>query len=211
MIPLSNLLARIRTRFHAESSVRWSDSAITSSVNEGLDEVSEGARFIERVVSIPITMDRTFYDLCGYLPDDFIALKAIWSTVRQDWLVPTTEGRLASENPRWIQVDGDPYSFFLRGWSWLGVYPHASASTGYLRAYVYCLAPQFLHSQSVLADLPDNYAPALEDYALYDLQAQDGETDKALMHWKDFAARQKSFTDFVSGRGKSSGFIGGRR
>jgi hypothetical protein len=210
MLILSNVLSRVRTRFDAESSVRWDDETIIASINEGLDELSEGAQHYERIVSIPVTR-RSFYDLRGFIPDDVISVRAVWSTIRQDWLIPTSEEKLGR---RWEETVGDSYHFFLRGWSWLGVFPHpagdSSVANGFLRVYFNCLAPQLGHSQAVLPDLPDDFSPMLEDYALYDLQAQDGETDKALGHWTDFAGRQKKLTSFVASRGRSSGFIGGR-
>jgi len=198
VIPLSAIAAHVRTRFEAESVVRWFDSAIHTAIGEGLERNGDD------------TLDegRSFYDLRGYAPDDFVSLRAVWSTVRSDWLVPASEAQL---HPRWEEDPGDPDSFFLRGWCWLGVYPHASGSSGYLRAYLSCLAPQLTHDQAVLSDLPDDLTPALEDYALYDLQAQDGETGSALAHWGDFVGRQRGLGDFVKSRGKSSGFIGGRR
>ncbi len=208
MIPLSSITARVRTRFEAESAVRWSDSAIHEGINEGLDELSEITRFYERVVSIPVLANRNFYDLRDYLPDDFIDIRAVWSTVRSDWLTPTSEDLL---DPRWEEAPGDPYTFFTRGFCWLGIYPHAASASGYLRVYFSSLAPQLTHPQAVLADLPDDFTPALEDYAIYDLHAQDGETQKALLRWKDFAIRQAGLGSAVSNRGRSSGNIGGRR
>lgn len=208
MIVLSDITARVRTRFEAESSVRWTDAAIHDAINEGLDELSEGSAFSERVVSIPILPDRNFYDLRGYASDDVVTVRAVYSTVREDWLHPITEDALRT---RWTDAIGDPSEFFLRGWSWLGVYPHASSASGFLRVYMSCLAPRFLHSQAVLGDLPDDLVPALEDYALYTLQALDYATDKAVAHWKDFVGRQSDLGSFVTQRGRSSGFIGGLR
>ena len=208
MIPLSAITARVRTRFEAESTVRWSNADIWAAVNEGLDELSEATRFVERVASIPVVEGRNFYDLRGYVPDDFVALRAVWSTTRSDWLRPSSEGLL---HTRWEEDPGDPDAFFRRGWCWMGVHPHASGSSGYFRAHLTCLAPQLNHDQAVFADLPDDLIPALEDYGLYELQSQDGETELSLEHWKDLVNRQRTLNDFVEDRGRSSGFLGGRR
>jgi len=212
MIPLSTVTSRIRTRFEAESAIRWSDAAIREAINEALDELSEATHFYERVVSIPLVADRIFYDLRAYAPDDFISVRAVWSTVREDWLTPNSEGKLDASYRRWQEAVGDPHTYFTRGWGWLGVYPHPeNSASGYLRVYFATLAPQLTHPQAVLADLPDDINPALEDYALYDLQTQDGETAAALLHWKDFADRQARLGKFVESRGRTSGVIGGRR
>ncbi len=209
MIPLSTITSRARTKFEQESSARWSDAAFHQAINEGLDELSEATHFYERVVSIPLAGDRILYDLRGFVPDDFISVRAVFCTNLDAWLNSNS-----SENfyTRWEESVGDPREFFTRGWNWLGVFPHpANSATGFLRVYFSCLAPHFLHPQAVLADLSDDFTTALEDYAVYDLQVQDGETDKALVHWSAFASRQATLGDFVARRARSSGYIGGRR
>src|SRR3990172_6158683 len=205
MIPLSTITARARTKFEQESSTRWPDSAFHLAINEVLDELSEATHFYERVVSIPISADRIYYDLHVYVPDDFISVRAVWSTSLEHWLNPSTPERFY---PRWEEAVGDPHEFFTRGWNWLGVYPHpASSATGFLRVYFSCLAPRFTHAQSVLSDLTDDFATALEDYAVYDLQVQDGEPEKALIRWGAFAARQQALAGFVAGRSRAVGSI----
>lgn len=211
MIPRDTIVSRARTRFESESSVRWSDAGIVSAINEGLDELSEQTHFYRRYVSIPLVADRIFYDIRGYVPDDAIGLTAAWSTIRNDWLKPRSEDEL---DPRWEEATGDPYEWFVRGAFHFGVHPHPTSSTsGYLRVWFSGLAPHFTHGQSVIADLPDDFIPALEDYVLYELQARDGETKKSLLHWKDFSRRARMLEEFVRKRGARAfvGHMGGRR
>ena len=209
MVPLSLITARARTKFEQQSATRWPDAAFHKAINEGLDELSEATHFYERVVSIPVVPDRIYYDLRGYIPDDFISVRAVWSVTLDDWLDPTTPEKL---HQRWEETVGDPYAYFTRGWNWLGVYPHPeNSSTSVLRVYFSSLAPHFLHPQAVLSDLTDDFTRALEDYAVYDLQCQDGETDKALVNWAAFSTRQQRLAGFVNQRARSAGNIGGRR
>lgn len=190
--------------------MKWDNQSIYNAINEGLDELSEATGFYERYVTIPIVGNRTYYDLRGYLPENVVGVRSVWSTVREDWLVPISEENLGFQ---WEQSAGDPQHFFVRGISWLGVWPKADTTAGYLRVYFAGLAPHFTVPQDVLADLPDDFVPALEDYALYELAAQDRETDKALEHWREYVAREDGLYRFVNNRVVRArrGAIGGRR
>ena len=203
MIPRSEVESRVRTRFEQESSVRWASADIVSAINEGLDELSERTHFYQRYVSIPVVPGRVYYNLTSYIPDDAISLRSCWSTVRADWLEATAEHTL---EPSWEEGIGDPQKWFPRGALYIGVYPHpavGATAPGYMRLYFSSLAPHFSHSQAVLGDLTNDFVPALVDYALYELQARDGESKKALIHWKSFDKRAKLLEDFVARRGRS--------
>ncbi len=211
MIPAGQIVSRVRTLQESVATTRWSDAAIYAALNEGLDQLSIQAKFYERYATLPIKSGRRYYDLRG-IPEPVLGVKSIWNTVRSDWVVPTTLPELeAGYGPRWEQATGDAQFFFMRGLNWLGLWPVPSATAGYLRIYYHGLAPHFLHSQSVIADLPNDFVPALEDYALYELAAQDGETDRALTHWQSFASRAGLFRNTVDRRMQSAGtlIIGG--
>lgn len=212
MIPLAQIRSRVRTKFEAESDSRWSDAAINAAINEGLDELSERTLFYERYVSIPKAPGQRYYDIRGYVPDGAYALTGLFSTTRNDWLAPVTERGLdnpnqldASGTALWEESIGDPDSWFVRGAHWFGVYPYPGEdATGYLRLYFAGQAPHFTHDQAVLADLPDDYIPALEEYAMYELHAQDGESKKALLRWKNYDERATEFATFVERRNKTA-------
>jgi hypothetical protein len=210
LIPLSQIAARVRTKFEAESTARWTDQGIYDAVNEGLEELAEATLFFERYVTIPLVADRTYYDLRGYLPESAIGVTSVWDTTTSAWLTPINQGDLGF---RWEESAGEPQFYFLRGANWLGVWPKVSTTSGFIRVHFAGLPPRFTTPQSVLSDLPDDYVPALEEYALYELSAQDGETDKAIAHYQEYAAKEKSLADFVSRRTATArvGRVGGRR
>jgi hypothetical protein len=177
--------------------VRWKDYDIVTAINEGLDELSEETRFYERHVSIPVVNRRTYYDLRGWLPESALGVTSVWSEVLTDWLVPTTVRELKS---RWEQAAGSPRSFFMRGLYWMGVFPRPETTIGTHRVYFAGYAPHFNFPQAVLRDLTDDRVAALEEYAMYELAAQDGETDRALAHFVDYRARAKDLANFVNRR-----------
>jgi len=209
VIPLSSIISRVRTKHEASSTARWSDAAITESINDGLDELSQSTLFYERAVSIP-TVERTYYDLRGYLPESAVAVTSVWSTTGERWLIPVSPEHLGF---KWEESTGEPQFFWVRGLHWLAVWPKPNSATGYLRVHFAGLAPHYTVGQDVLADLPDDFVPALEDYSLYDMAAQDGETEKALRHFGEYRKREQAFAEFIERRTSTArhGAIGGLR
>ena len=202
MIPLSSIRSRVRTKFEAESASRWEDEPINSAINEGLDELSERTLFYERYVSIPIESGRTYYDTRGFVPEGALQLTALWDTTVSDWIDPAN---IEGFDTRWEEATGPARRWFTRGAWWFGVNPSPSTdATGYYRLYFAGLAPHLTHDQAVLADLPDDFVDALVEYALYELEAQDGETSKALLHWKLFDGMANDLAEFVKNRMKTA-------
>lgn len=197
MIPFSQIISRVRTQHEAESTVRWSDRAIGLAINEGLEDFSEVTRFYERHVTVPVVNLRNYYDIRGFLPETALGVTSVWSSLTEDWLVPVDPLDLGS---RWEHATGPPRRVFMRGLFWMVVYPKPETTAGFLRVYFQGHAPYFTHSQAVLRDLIDDYVPSLEEYALYDLAAQDGETTRALLHWNAYIAKTKEIANFVERR-----------
>lgn len=199
MIPASQIIASVRTRYQIVSSVRWDDGDILDAINEGLDDLSEVTRFYERHVSVPLGNRRSYYDLRGWLPETALGVTSVWGSSITDWLVPISARDLQT---RWEQAAGSPTHFFMRGLFWMVVWPRPDSVdvSEFLRVYFAGYAPHFTHPQAVLRDLQDDWVPALEDYALYELSAQDGETSRALMHWQEYTARSTQFAHDVNRR-----------
>jgi len=209
MIPLSEIISRVRTRYEVSDSIRWSDSDIKGFINEGLECLAEATDFYERYVTIPIAPDRTWFDLRGFTPETVVSIKSIWSSIRNDWLQPVAEGDLQLD---WEDSTGDPHLFFTRGVYWLGIWPKAtSTSTGGLRVYFAGIPNRYEMDQSVLHDLPNDHIPALEDYALHEMAFQDGEPQLAMRYYQSYLEREKKLSMFVDHRldGSTAGRFGG--
>jgi len=198
MIPLSEIVSRVRTRYEVSDAVRWSDADITLFINEGLECLAEATDFYERYVTIPIEADRQWYDLRGFTPETVVSIKSVWSSARNDWLQPVDIGDLQF---KWEESSGDPQVFVTRGVYWLGVWPKgATTTTGYLRVYFAGIPNRFTVDQSVLHDLPDDHVVALEDYALHEMAFQDGEIALGLRYWQSYSDREKDLSKFVDHR-----------
>jgi hypothetical protein len=197
LIPLSQIIANVRTRYEASSPIRWPDFDIRDALNEGLDDLSETTRFYERHVTIPFGNLRSYYDLRGWLPESALGVTSVWSNVLNDWLTPVSAMQLRS---RWEQAEGPSLEYFMRGLFWMVVWPRPAVASGSMRVYFAGHAPHFTHSQAVLLDLTDDFVPALEEYALYEMAAQDGETSRALSHWQDYDGRAQELAKNVERR-----------
>lgn len=201
MITLASIRARARTRFEAESTSRWIDKPFNDAINNGLDELSEDTLFYEQFAEFNTVSGRTYYDLRGLDSDEFICVTSVWSDARQTWLNPTDEALLGRE---WEQQTGPPTDYFLNGLFHLGLFPQPTSSTDRVRVYFASLAPHFVHDQSVQMELPDDYIPALIEYALYELSIIDGESQKAVKHYKNYVAMAKELDDKRSKRGSTN-------
>jgi len=201
MILLSDLISRVRTRYESTSggsSVRFTDANITDYLNEGLECLAEATSFYERYMTVPIQTGRQWYDLRGFSPETPVRIKGIYSTSRTGWLSPISEDHLEFQ---WEDSSGTPELYFTRGIYWLGVWPKpADTDAGYLRVYFSGIPQRFEGTPSVLRDLPDNYAPALEEYALYEMASIDKETKKAISYWGMYVDREKALGGMVDRR-----------
>lgn len=198
MVNFGDIEDRVRTQYEAASTVRWDSATILNGVNEGLDELSEATLFHERNATILLKGGHTYYDLRGFWPEGAFSINSIFNNTQQSWLRPVGIRDLKVQ--KWETVPGDPQRYMIRGLFWLGVYPRPSSDVGSLRVYFASMAPHFRDSYSVLSDLPDDFVPALEDYALYDLCCRDGETEKAMSYWDSYQAREHELEKFVKDR-----------
>lgn len=200
MVPLSQLISRTRTRYEAESggsAIRFSDTNLKLYINEGLETLAEATGFYERYATVPVSANRQYYDLRGFTPETVVSLTSIWSVARNDWLRPANFNLLGSD---WELAVGTPEVFWTRGIYWFGVYPRQATTSSYFRVYFQGVPSRFTHTQAVLGDLPDDYAPALEDYTLYEMAAADGNPKRALFLWSSYQKREKSLADFLRRR-----------
>jgi len=188
MIPLSEVVSRVRTRYEQASSVRWSDADIIKYINEGLECLAEATEFYERYVTIQMRPEQNWYDLRGFTPETVVSIKSVYSSVRDDWLQPVDENDLQF---KWEESTGDPQVFFTRGAYWLGVWPsNGTSASGELRVYFSGIPNRFTINQEVLYDLPNDHYPALEDYALHEMAMQDGDADLAMRYWNSYLERE---------------------
>jgi len=199
MASLSEIRSRVRTRFEHSSTTRWTNADINAAINAGLEELSEATGYYERHISIPLKQDRTYYDLRGLIPDTALTVSAVWHENTNRWLNPLTHREMTYEE--WETVIGDPIVWFPRGLWWLGLWPHPSGDVDqWVKVYFCGIAPALTDDAQEPADLPEEFCDALEEYAIYELEQREGETEKALMMWQSYRQREYQLAQHVSHR-----------
>lgn len=198
MLTLSDIRSRVRTKFEA-SSTRWSDEDIDAAINDGLGELSEATRYYESWVSILLKSGRTYYDLRGLTPETALSVTAVWHEPGVRWLTPMSLKDIGISE--WEETGGNPTGWFVRGLWWLGIWPHPSSDLDeYLRLHYTAVAPALVDDGDEPRQLPDEFVPALEEYALYELQQREGETDKALFWWGKYKERERLLEQHMAHR-----------
>lgn len=199
MLTLSEIRSRVRTRYEASSTTRWSNSDINDAINEGLGELSEATRYFEQWVSIPLKEDRTYYDLRAWIPSGFLSVNAVHHPAGNRWLSPTSHKDRGIQ--RWENTAGLPTEWFTRGLSWLGLFPHPSSDLNdHVRIYYSAVAPELEEDGEEPRQLPDEFIPALEEYCLYELAHRDGDSEKSLMWYAKYKAREETLDQHMAHR-----------
>lgn len=203
MIPLSQILSITRTRYEAVSggsSTRFSDAQLIQFTNECVQTLAEEALYYERYVTVPLAQDTCYYDIRGFTPETPVAVRAIFSSARQQWLTPTTTRKLEQENVSWETGRGDPISYFTPGPFWFGVFPIPEASTGLVRVTFAGIPSKATHPQAILSDIPDKYATSLTDYLMYEMAGMDRQPQRAILHWSEYSKAEAELKNFIDRR-----------
>jgi hypothetical protein len=105
------------------------------------------------------------------------------------------------DRAQWETTAGQPVRWFTRGLYWLGLFPHPSADLDeWVRVYYSAVAPAMEDDGEEPKQLPDEFIPAIEEYALYELTHREGETDKALYWWGQYKAREAALEQHMAHR-----------
>jgi len=201
MLTLSEIRSRVRTRYEASSSTRWSSADIDDAINDGLGELSDATGYYEQWVSIPLKENRTYYDLRGWLRPEHLSITGVWHQANNRWLEPMSHRDLDQERKQWELTAGGPTLWFTRGLWWLGLFPHPSEDVDQtVRVYYTAAAQRLTDDSHEPKQLPDEFIPALEEYALYELTQREGETEKALYWYGKYKAREADLAKHMAHR-----------
>lgn len=192
-VTLLDIRTSVRKRIEQPTSVRFSDADLNGIINEALEELSESTEFYETSVTVPLKANRTYYDLRAILPSTFLSVTDVWHS-GYGWLIAS--GIREMGFVEWEKAAGTPFRWFLRGLWWLGVYPHMASDTGTMTIYYTAVTPALVNDGDAIP-FPDDYADVVEDYVLYELEAREGETPKALTYWQSYQEGEKELRDYV--------------
>lgn len=191
MSTFAELKASIRARYESSSTTRLSEERLEKVLNEGIEEVAERTEFYETYIVVPILGGRTYYDLRGILPDEAIRVTNIWVPKTHWWL----KGAHMREFPfwQWEKAAGSPRRWWMRGLLHMGVFPRldttpedSSSDASHMHVYFTAVPKALTSASQRIYQLPPDLYDAIEEFAMYDLYVQDGETPKGLQHWAHF-------------------------
>lgn len=191
MLTLSDIRSRVRTRFEASSTTRWSNSDVNDAINDGLEELAEATGYYERYVSVPLKEARVYYDLRGLTPATVLSVTGVWHQSGNRWLAPAAHTDIKFSE--WEDTAGDPILWFTRGQWWLGIFPRPSSEPDeWLRVYFTAVPARMTEDGEGVDQLPEEFVPAVEEYALYELYQREGEVQKCLYWWEQYKVRESA-------------------
>lgn len=180
----------------------WTRRDCEDSINEGLVSLADFTEYNEVTLTIPQLAFRQYYDLRSHVQqgEQFLAPRRVHNLATNRWL-PWSSARVLDHTLH-NQWEGTPSAcdkVVARGLFWLGVYGTASGDTGVLRAPSVTI-PNLLTVDEDEPQFPRQFHLGLVEYALYDLEVQDGELDLALDHYDAFTGIAFDFQAHVERR-----------
>lgn len=182
--------------------IYWSRSDVETAINEGMVTLADYTEYHEVALTIPQLAFRQYYDLRAHVQrgEQFLAPRRVHNLANNRWL-PWSDTRVL-DHTLYNQWEGTPSAcekVVTRGLFWLGVYGTASGDSGTLRASAVTI-PNLLIDDSDEPQFPRQFHLGPVEYALYDLEVQDGELDLALEHYEAFTTIAFDFQAHVERR-----------
>jgi len=175
----------------------WTVADVKTAINEGYQEFSDASEWYERSTAFTLT-NELYYNLSVRISDSILSIKRAFNDQTKRWLDPVNINDLDNRTyVRWEAVTGEPQMMILRGLWWLGMFPKQSAGTVTLS---YSAMPPVMVLAADTPAIPEEFHYAFINYAVYDLLAQEAETDKALKFWGDYLLFQEAFQRYVQKR-----------
>lgn len=190
-----------RLRDPSTSTIFWTDADVAAALNDGYQEISDATEWYETYSIINLLSNQTYYDLRYVLSDTILAPKVAYNNTTSRWLDPCNIRDLDHSYRQWETVTSEPERMFLRGLWWLGFWPKAADDDilGSIKFHFSALPPA-LDDDTDEPEIPNEFQIALIEYALFDLLAQDRETNEALRHWSLYIGLEERFRRYVGGR-----------
>lgn len=181
--------------------VYWSEADVEAAINEGYDCLADATEACETSTSITWTaaLHQDLWDTCdGTTAAELLRPIRIQNDTTGQWLTPISVRELDRRYSRWRTVSGQPSYCVMRGLRYLDLHPYPSAAG--TATMHYAAWPTALSADDDTPSLPQAFHPALVSYALYDLYAQEGETQKALRYYAEYFDQERRLRDFVASR-----------
>lgn len=194
---ISAVVARLEES--ATTPVFYTEEDIIASLHAGYMELSDAAEWDERYLTVDLLADRPWYDGRTVLGADLLTIGAAFSDSLNRWLVPTAGLELDRADSRWERVPGPPQRVLTNGLWWFSYWPRMGSDLGTVKQY-YTALPAALSESVDEPGFPETFHQGLVEFAVYDLLAQEGETQRAMVAWLEYLSYERGLQAFVEGR-----------
>ena len=186
-------------RESSSTPVFWQVEDIAEALNEGYMELSDQTEWYEPFEVVSLLDNQPLYDARTLFPHPFLRAGAAYNQTTSRWLIPTSYGELDRGDRRWQQRVAEPGYFLVRGLWWLSYWPFQGLNSGAVKQYYRALPPPLV-SDSDEPGFHTSHHYALVEWALFDLYAQDAETDLAWSHFKRYLEYELKMTGQTGNR-----------
>lgn len=197
-----------RLREVSAAAVYWSVPDVEGAINDGYAEISDATEWYELNDTITVPARVPFFDIRQFLSGrEFLRAGAGFNTTTNRWLTPLVPSELDKSDRLWESRIAVPEYIMMRGIWQVSYWPYAG---GTVKQY-YSSLPPVMTSDSDEPGFHDALHYGLVEYALWDLWAQDAETDLAWAAWKEYLEYEIALGDFINGRAKVPKVHGNRQ
>lgn len=176
---------RRRLRESSTAPVWWTDTDIDVSMGEGYNEMSDSSEWYETYQTVNLLLNRPYYDARTIIRDQFLVLGRAYNQTTSRWLTPVLPRDLDQSDLRWERRVSEPEFVMTRGLFFIGYWPFKGVATGKIKQHFIGFPPP-MDEDTDEPGFDERFHYGLVEYVLWDLFAQDSETDLAWKAWKQY-------------------------
>jgi hypothetical protein len=168
---------------------------VDNSIDEGYAEISDATEWFETYDTITKPEGIFVFDIRQCTTYEFLAPGPAFNPTTNRWLTYEVPRTFDISDRLWEKRLAEPEYIMVRGIWWIIYWPLNARP---IKQY-YTAIPGVI---SALAEpgFPEQFHQGLVEYALFDLWAQDAETDLAWASWKEYLKYEEGLGEFVGNR-----------
>lgn len=193
----AEICERVSQNLYDEGMVRFTDEAITTSVQDGYDEIALLTGCIEKITSVSFVDDLSYYNFRTLISDYYRPL-ALWNNNINRWLNPVAYRELGKYSGCWETLNGQSTEFATLGWEYIVLFKKMATASGTMLAF-YKASANTLSSTDTPTLPPANY-DVLVDYGTADQLDIELEYTKAQRYYTMYLEGIKKIRRTVNSR-----------
>jgi hypothetical protein len=187
-----------RLREASSAPVFWSVADVNQSIDEGYQEIADATEWFEHNVTIDLPSRTPRFDVRQFTQYEFLISGPAFNVFTNRWMYPVTARMLDQGDREWENRLAEPEAVMVRGIWWLTYWPLPASNTTSVKQYYRGIPAAILDAASPA--FPEQYHYGLVEYALFDLWAQDAESDLAYSAWKSYLQYESELAAYTNGR-----------